>query len=74
MKKYYYLKNGNMYLQSIFTNGFKVSNEFIESIIITTNYERCSQYLKEDAEELKKKLFIVLGIKFELKEVDIDED
>ena len=74
MKKEYLLKIGNMYLQYVTTNSKNPKNNFIESMYLTDKNDRCTSYDEDNAKELVKVLYIVLGIKFELKEVVICED
>lgn len=73
MKKGYILKIGDMYLQYYTTNESNIKTDFVNSIYLSTKSERCTLFEKEDAEELKKKFYILLGIEFELKEMEVDD-
>lgn len=60
----YIIKLGNMYLVYYCLDRGAINNEFIEEVKVTFDEEEAYTFCsKEAAEELNKKLYIILGVK-----------
>lgn len=69
----YRLKVGNMYLSDIYVDSSIADNEFIRSVEFNTQ----SRYLVSDIKEanaLRNKIYIVLGVNLEVEEISEAND
>lgn len=60
-----YLKIGNMYLQDLRLSFNCVSNDFIDNILFTSDIRNARIISIDIFDELRKKLYINLDIKFD---------
>lgn len=60
-----YLKIGNMYLQDMRLSFNCVSNDFIDNILFTSDIRNARMISFDIFDDLRKKLYINLNIKYE---------